>query len=447
MKNLILKPAFLTALSALAFISCVNDDSYNVPNLDCIETTLVKTKEVSEIPASNVVAQYTDEEVIEAYVTTSDRDGNFYKSISMQTLDGAYAFSVPVDATSTFINFEPGRKVLIEMQDLYTDVKFGGMRIGSIYVDTDGSAEVGRIPASQVRNILHPSCTIVSEDQLVQEMSITNLLNDNNLNKLVELNGVQFIDDDLGNNYYESNNEIGGATNHILTDKFGNEIIFRTSSFASFAHHRIPNGSGKVRGVLTKYGDDYQFMIRYESDVVFDEARFDLIPPFYTEDFQSATNNTNVDITGWTNFAEAGTYLWREKTFDGNGYAEFSAYNAQVSNIAWLITPAIDFSAYTQKMIKFDVAQHHLDIDAPENSLEVLISTDYDGTNVLAATWTALPANNLPTTETAWYEFLTNPIDISAYNGTVYIAFKFRGSNNSLYDGAFQLDNVKAFGL
>lgn len=447
MKKSILKPAFLTVLSAFALISCVNDDSYNVPNLDCIETTLVKTKEVNEIPASNIVSQYTDDEVIEAYVTSSDRDGNFYKSISMQTLDGSYAFSVPVDATSTFVNFEPGRKVLIKMKDLYTDIKFGGMRIGGLYVDTDGSAEVGRIPASQYRTILHPSCSVVEEDVLVQEMSISNLLDDANLNKLVELDGVQFTDAALGNNYYESDNDLGGATNHILTDKFGIEIIFRTSSFASFAHHSIPNGSGKVRGILTKFGEDYQFMVRYEDDVMFDQDRFDLIPPFYTEDFQSATNNTNVDITGWVNFAEAGTWVWREKTFDGNGYAEFSAFGGQASNIAWLITPAIDFSSYSQKMIKFDVAQHHLDVDAPENSLEVLISTDFDGTNVLAATWTSLPTNNLPTTETAWYEFLTNPIDLSSYNGVVYVAFKFRGSNNTLYDGAFQVDNVKAFGV
>ena len=124
MKNLILKSLFYTFL-ATSFVSCVNDDDYNVPALGCTETTLVKTKEVSQIPASATIAQYTADEVIEAYVTTSDEEGNFFKSISFQTLDGTRAFSVPVDVTSTFINFEPGRKVMIKMQNLYTDIKDG----------------------------------------------------------------------------------------------------------------------------------------------------------------------------------------------------------------------------------------------------------------------------------------------------------------------------------
>ncbi|MFD2892170.1 DUF5689 domain-containing protein [Flavobacterium chuncheonense] len=443
MKNSILKPAFLTVLSALAFISCVNDDSYSTPNLDCIETSLIKTKEVSDIPASATVTQYTEDEVIEAYVTSSDRDGNFYKSISMQTLDGSDAFSIPVDATSTFVNFEPGRKVLIKMKNLYTDVKYGGMRIGGIYLDTDGSVEVGRIPATDVRSILFPSCTILNEEELIQSLTIAELLNDNNLNKLVELDGVQFTSAALGKNYYDPTNDIGGATNHYLEDAAGNTVIFRTSSFASFAHHAVASGNGKVRGVLTKYNSDYQFMARYESDVILDGNRIEAV---FSEDFQSATNNTNLDIPGWTNFAESGSWVWREKTFSGNGYAEFSAFNAQALNVVWLVTPAIDLATFSNKQLQFKVAQHHLDVDSPDNSLEVLISTDYDGTNVLGATWTTLSTPNLPTMATSWYEFLSSSVDISAYNGTVYVAFKFRGSGtNTTLDGAFQVDDVKVF--
>lgn len=43
MKNLIVKSVFYTFL-ATSFVSCVNDDDYNVPALGCTETTLVKTK-------------------------------------------------------------------------------------------------------------------------------------------------------------------------------------------------------------------------------------------------------------------------------------------------------------------------------------------------------------------------------------------------------------------
>jgi hypothetical protein len=443
MKNLILKSLFYTFL-ATSFVSCVNDDDYNVPALGCTETTLVKTKEVSQIPASATIAQYTADEVIEAYVTTSDEEGNFFKSISFQTLDGTRAFSVPVDVTSTFINFEPGRKVMIKMQNLYTDIKDGGMRIGDIYLDpSDGSVEVGRMSNALYLSALERSCTVVNEDDLVIETNLAALQNDAFLNKLVEIDNVQFSDAAITTTYYDETNDLGGATNHLLEDASGNTMIFRTSSYAKFAGKPVATGNGKVRGVLTKYGDDYQFSARYERDIILEGSRTQSI---YTEDFQTSTNNTNLNTAGWTNFAEAGTWLWREKIFSGNGYAEFSAFGGQALNKAWLISPALDFTGYTNKSVQFKIAQHHLDVDSPNNGLEVLVSTNFDGTNVLAATWVAVPAN-IPTTSTAWYAFLGSNVDLSSYSGTIHVAFKFTGSGtDTTLDGAFQVDDFKAFG-
>ena len=443
MKNLILKSLFYTFL-ATSFVSCVNDDDYNVPALGCTETTLVKTKEVSQIPASATIAQYTDDEVIEAYVTTSDEEGNFFKSISFQTLDGSRAFSVPVDVTSTFINFEPGRKVMIKMQNLYTDIKDGGMRIGDIYLDpSDGSVEVGRMSNALYLSALERSCTVVNEDDLVIETTLSELQNDAFLNKLVEIDNVQFSDAAITTTYYDETNDLGGATNHLLEDASGNTMIFRTSSYAKFAGKPVATGNGKVRGVLTKYGDDYQFSARYERDIILEASRTQSI---YTEDFQTSTNNTNLNTAGWTNFAEAGTWLWREKIFSGNGYAEFSAFGGQALNKAWLISPALDFTGYTNKSVQFKIAQHHLDVDSPNNGLEVLVSTNFDGTNVLAATWVAVPVN-IPTTSTAWYAFLDSNVDLSSYSGTIHVAFKFTGSGtDTTLDGAFQVDDFKAFG-
>src|SRR5690606_20709755 len=170
--------------------------------------------------------------------------------------------------------------------------------------------------------------------------------------------------------------------------------------------------------------------------------------PFFSEDFESATNNTDFNFPGWTNFAEAGTWLWREKTFQGNGYAEFSAFNSgSASNIVWLVTPGIDFGAFETKIVSFKVAQHHLDGDSPLNTLQVLVSTDYDGTNVLAATWTEVTYTP-PTFDTPWYEFVTSTIDLSEYEGTIHVAFKFIGSGtNTNADGAYQVDDFKAYGL
>lgn len=444
MKTRIIQSALIFAFLGTAMTGCVNGDDYGTPNLECTETTLVKTKEVADIPAAATVAQYLDDEVIEAYVTSSDEGGNFYKSISFQTLDGSKAFSVPVDVTSTFINFSPGRKVMIKMKDLYTDIRDGGMRIGGIYV-SNGSAQVGRMTAGQYADALHRSCTVVSEEDLVQHVTIAQAKTDAMINKLIEIDAVQFSNTAITTTYYDVTQDVGGATNHLLEDAGGNTVIFRTSSFANYAYKPVATGRGKVRGVMTKYGSDYQFIARTENDIMLDGER---INAFYTENFQTAIDNTNLNLPGWTNFAESGTKLWKEEVFSGNGYAELSSFGSgNALNVAWLVTPAINLDATANEFMTFRTAQHHLDVDSPDNSLTVYVSTNFDGTNVLAATWTPVTVT-LPTQSTAWYEFVSSgAVDLSAYSGNIHVAFKFKGSGtNTTLDGAFQIDDLKVFG-
>ncbi len=170
------------------------------------------------------------------------------------------------------------------------------------------------------------------------------------------------------------------------------------------------------------------------------------------EDFQTAVNSTDLDIASWTNFNETGTWKWREKTYTTagvtNGYAEFSAYGSGSStNTAWLISPEINLDVAEKKGVAFEVAQHHLDVDSPNNSLQVFISTNYDGTNVLAATWIPLQAN-IPTKSVTQYQFLASNINLSAYNGKAHIAFKYKGSGTDItLDGAFQVDNFLFYKL
>ncbi|RZJ68125.1 MAG: DUF5017 domain-containing protein [Flavobacterium sp.] len=446
MKTQFLKPVVFAAIAAGILSSCVKDDDYGVPVADCTETNLVKTIEVADVPASAEVTQYTQDDVIEAYVVSSDQGGNFFKSISFQTLDGSRAFSVPTELQSSFVSYPPGSRVLIKLKDAYTDVYNGGVRIGSIYV-SGGEAAVGRVPVAQIKGMVNRACspTPVSEEPLVLHPTLEQAKSDFYINKLIELDNVQFTMAAVGDHYYEATNDIGSATNHLVEDAFGNTVIFRTSAYATYKGQIVPEGSGKIRGIMTRYGSDYQFMARTTADVKLTNPR--LAGAFYTEDFQEAVDNTNLNIAGWVNFAEAGTKLWKEEAFSGNGYAELSSFGSgNASNIAWLVSPAIDFTGFTTKTLTFKVAQHHLDVDGPQNALHVMVSTDFDGTNVLAATWTEVPAN-LPTTQTAWYAFLNSVVDLSAYSGTVHVAFKFVGSGtNTAYDGAFQVDDLKAYG-
>jgi gamma-glutamyltranspeptidase len=137
-----------------------------------------------------------------------------------------------------------------------------------------GFPVVGRLSPTEYKEVLNRSCTVVDEEDLVQFPSLTTLQNDSYINKLVELQNVQFSEDAVGETYYDPANDIGGGTNYLITDEAGNTIIFRTSAFANFGADIIPDKSGTIRGILTKYQDTYQFMIRTEEDMQLNQNRF-----------------------------------------------------------------------------------------------------------------------------------------------------------------------------
>ena len=440
---------FFSITIVILFTSCVNE-AVDVPRLTCTQSDLTVNRTVAEVRenANAIVTQYQYDDIIEAYVVSSDESGNFFKSISFQTLatatTPAIGFSVPVDASNLYIDYRLGNKVYIKLKDQYTDISFGGMRIGSIFVNSYNEGGVGRLSQNDYKKVLNASCKNVKEELLIKTISMQELLNDSNLNTLVELSDVQFTADAIGRHYFEETNNVGGATNWGLMDKLGNQLYFRTSSFANFSSSLVPNGSGKVRGVLTKYGTDYQLLPRSEKDVVITGIR---TAPFFSEDFETVINKSNLSIPGWANIVQKGALFWKGTVYSGNGYAEFNISGAKVvSNVAWLISPKIDMDKHTNEVLTFRSAQHHLDVDSPLNSLEVYVSTNFDGLNVATATWIPVLAK-LPKQATPWYQFIgSGAIDLSSYKGKINIAFKYTGSGKNLaLDGAFQVDNVQVF--
>ena len=435
---------------ALSTTNCVKDE-VAIPSLECTQPNLTVNRTVEDVRASSdaIVAQYKFDDIIEAYVVSSDEHGNFFKSISFQTLatatQPAIGFSVPVDVSNTYIDYRLGNKVYLKLKNQYTDIFYGGLRIGNIFVNSFNEGGVGRLSQNDYKKVLNASCTTVSEAVLTKSIALSEVLNDKYLNTLVELSDVQFSAEAIGRHFYESSNDVGGGTNWNLEDKFGNKLFFRTSSYADFASGIVPSGSGKVKGILTKFGTDYQLVARSEKDVSLAGKRN---APFFAENFETIVANTNINLAGWSNIVQKGSLYWKGSVYSGNGCAEYAISGTKVvSNVGWLISPKIDLDAHTGEILTFRAAQHHLDVDSPLNALDVFISNNFDGVNISSATWIPLKAN-LPTQATPWYQFVgSGGIDLSSYKGKVNIAFRYTGSGKTLtLDGAFQIDDVQIYG-
>ena len=174
----------------------------------------------------------------------------------------------------------------------------------------------------------------------------------------------------------------------------------------------------------------------------------------FEEDFESMPTNTTISSNGWTAYAEEGFYNWRALTTSdsgnpgpGNIIASMGAYNSgSDSNIAWLISPGINLDAQGNEILNFQTSNSFSD----NSELEVLISTDWDGTEagVTTATWSVLPATIVA--DSVYYQDWVDSgaVDLSTYSGTGYIAFKYSGGDNSNNeDGTYELDNFKILGL
>jgi hypothetical protein len=167
----------------------------------------------------------------------------------------------------------------------------------------------------------------------------------------------------------------------------------------------------------------------------------------FAENFTDNTDGTVLNTTGWSNFAQVGTKKFTEEVYSGNGYAEFTSFNSgQATNIAWLISPAFDMNKQVGEKLVFQAA--HAFLTSADNTLELMVSTDYDGNiaNFNQSSWLSLPVIT-PKPSNGFYEYVNSgEVDLSNFNGTLYFAFKVKGSGtNTNLDATYQIDNIRLY--
>lgn len=395
MKTNILKSIFIIAISAGILSSCVNDDDYGTPNLDltnCIEAAnIVVTKTPQEIFAVATAAngspvKYADDDIIEAYVVSSDKGGNFFKTIHLQTADRTFAFSALIDYANYAAFYQVGRKAYVKLKDRYIQIKDGGLLIGEL----DGNS-VFRIPAPLVFPTIPRSCDApVADDALVTELTITEAIASNShLNKLIEFKNVQFASSAVGKPYHVPANGNSG-TNHTITDMTGKTIIVRSGSFSKYAVSIVPENSGSIKGVLTRFGTTYQFTPRYASDIMLTSERFYINTQLggtniqylgaRTENFESFAANDRI-FPVYLNDSFVGTRYWEVKSFSNNKYIQMSAFGGTAEVNRTLFYLPVDMTAANTLSFKTKDGFNN------GNVLKVYYTTNYTpGTDVASAT-------------------------------------------------------------
>ena len=464
MKTIKFLKIIMVLIASVAITSCVQDDDYTVPNSlgneenESLQSLLnsgsipVSIAEVKAMYQGGDFIEPVDTEIyVKGYVSSSDASGNFFKEFYLQDspTNPTSAIKIILNQVDSYNKYNLGREVYINLKDLY----IGEERVGNGVIAIGGGTETDSFGTTVVslnenqinEKLLRSTLTEELSPLAVSFSEITSA----HVGVLVNVENVEFADNLAGLRYFDPVQVYDTKRTMQSCGGFSyTEFNLETSGFSTFKNELLPTGNGSITGVVSKTFDGASLILALNStaDVNLSGTRCSLLDPsdfatVFEEDFQTATNNTDLDFTGWTNFAEEGSYSWREKTFSGNGYTEFSTYNSgSPSNIAWLVTPAFDMDAQDNEFLNFKAAQHHL--DSPNNTLEVFVSSDYNGSDVLGATWISVAAN-LPSQANDWYDFVDSGlIDLSSYTGTLHVAFKVVGSGtDTTLDGAYQIDD------
>ncbi|HDJ33911.1 MAG TPA: DUF5017 domain-containing protein [Bacteroidetes bacterium] len=264
-------------------------------------------------------------------------------------------------------------------------------------------------------------------------VTIPQVLAGEHVAEYVEIAGVQFK---------EGGSFKGSKT---LTDCVSEVAVF-TRNEATFAGHALPAGNGTFRGVVSVYNTP-QLIVADPADLDMTGERCGgTAGEYLNEDFESVENYDEITtLGGWTNPLEAGDRTWIAREYGGNTYAQATAYGSELSEmISWLITPVVNLSNATAPVLTFETATGYHN----GATLEVLISTDYDGSgSPWNYTWTDLNPALANGPSVGYSAFVSSGnIDLSAYKSPVYIAFKYTGADP---DGTasdrtttWQIDNI-----
>ncbi|MEZ4959191.1 MAG: DUF5689 domain-containing protein [Saprospiraceae bacterium] len=439
MKNLakIFLPLFLISL---AFNACIKED-FDQPPTCGTDPKLPVTTTIQELKALRTSAAYDEikeDLIIKGVVVADDASGNWYKSFVLQ--DSTAGIVILIDQADSYVNYPRGREVYVRLKGLYLSDYNELIQLGG-FIQQDGT--VGPV-VNLTDHLVKSVCGVMPTPKVkkISELTV------NDVSTLVTLEGtVNFTA--TGVTFADAVNQT--TTNLDLADCDGNTVIVRTSGFADFAAETVPSGGGTFTGVLSIFRSDYQFLIRDLSDLDMNGPRCNgsggdpcnggTVPTVtgVDEDFQSGADNDPIALDGWTNAVIQGSRSWQFKAFQGNIYAQATAYNDAAATMeTWLVTPLIEITNQT-KILTFESAQAFY----THAGLTAWFSTDFK-CDPVAATWVPLAAT-LAGPGDANYAFVpSGDIDLSALIGQkVAIGFKYEGSGPNDKTGSYQLDNIK----
>ena len=206
-----------------------------------------------------------DDMQIKAVVTGNDIKGNLYNEIAVD--DGTGAIIIAISQGGLFGTLPVGAEVLIDLKDLYIGNYGKQAEIGTPYTNASGQTYVSRMSRSLwAQHFKHTGQTKTVEP-IVYNKSWTAAKNGLEYGgKLVTLQNVSFKGADGTATY--ANAGVGPGSKSVYFQEYSNStIMLYTSNFADFAANTLPQGKVNVTGIMKRFNNTWEVIIRSLDDI------------------------------------------------------------------------------------------------------------------------------------------------------------------------------------
>jgi len=276
MKKLLWLPLLaLLVGSVVSLQSCRKE--YDVPpDNSGYDPQLTVTHTIAQIQDLASGSLINEEMTIAGIVNIDDREGNYYKKITIQ--DSTGGIEILLDQNNLYNDYPVGRKIYVKLKGLYKGDNSENPQLG---YTPDNTGSLSNIPFTLIDrhivkanypNALEPIEVTLAE--LASPSAAKHLIN-----KLIIIKDAEFAPEVIGQTYADPAS-IRSATNRTLQEcGSSTKIVLRTSGYAKFQSENIPGGRGTIKAIYTRFGSTPQLYIRSTSDVEFNDVRCDGTAP------------------------------------------------------------------------------------------------------------------------------------------------------------------------
>lgn len=280
MKKILL---FTLPLLSLVLASCM-DDGYDTPttsdrgNNKIEETNVVSISQLKENYRSYIETDYRDglaytqinsDIKIKAVVTGNDVQGNLYNEIAVQDETGAII--IAISEGGIFGYLPVGTEILVDLNGLYIGNYGKQAELGTLYTSNYNGSPRTRI-SRMSRLLWNQHYRILGRKTAPEPVEFDVAKWDSDPTAygglLTTIRNVKLNNVDSTTTWADPNAGAGSKAIYLTgSSKVNNRCEVYTSNYADFAAVKVPQGNVDITGIMKRYNNYWEIIIRSIDDV------------------------------------------------------------------------------------------------------------------------------------------------------------------------------------